>query len=55
MYGDGRGVNQDWLTAYPWIDRAAKQGLAQAIKDKDYVLAHMSAEQRTEAEKLATE
>ncbi len=51
MYGDGRdGVEQSWIKSYIWINRAAKQGYDQAIKDLEYVKSHMTPEQLQQAE-----
>lgn len=55
MYAKGKGVMEDNVKAYAWINLAAAQGEEDAIKLKDELRPMMSAEQVAEAQKLSTE
>jgi TPR repeat protein len=46
LYGDGRGVPQDWSQSYMWISLAADQGLAQAKQDLTMVAPHITPAQQ---------
>lgn len=58
MYANGRGIERDLVQAYMWFDLAAarhKPGGArdESIKARDSVAAQLSADERTEAERLS--
>jgi len=55
MYAKGRGVPKDYVRADAWLKLAAAQGDTAAPTARDSVEKLMTAEQRTEAEKLQAE
>ena len=55
MYAKGNGVPQDFALAHMWFNLAAAAGDADAISNRDFVAERMSAEQITEAQRLARE
>jgi len=55
MYGIGQGVVQDYARAHMWFNLAAVSGDKDAIKNRDIVAARMTAQQISEAQKMARE
>ncbi|MDD5760205.1 MAG: tetratricopeptide repeat protein [Desulfobulbaceae bacterium] len=55
MYHKGRGVPQSGVDAYAWLLVSASQGYNVAIKNKDFAISKLNAEQQAQAEALATE
>ena len=55
MYGEGKGVPQDYVRAHMWWNLAAAKGNAVAVKNRDKVAAKMTSTQIAEAQKLARE
>lgn len=55
MHQNGQGVPRDLVTAYMWLDLAAMQGHRGAAMDRDRLAGSMTADQITEAHKLARE
>jgi TPR repeat protein len=53
MYHQGKGVVQDYVHAHAWLNLAAVSGHANAIKYRDRVSHQMTAQQISEAQKLA--
>ena len=49
----GLGVPQDYVEAHKWLNLAAGQGVTEAAGERDALAAQMTAEERTEARKLA--
>jgi hypothetical protein len=54
LYVRGLGVPQDYVLGYMWINLAAAGGLADAVKARDAVSAHMTPAQINEAQQLAS-
>ena len=52
-YVKGLGVPQDYVEAHKWLNLAAAEGNAQAASERDALAAKMTAEERSEAQKLA--
>ena len=52
-YVKGLGVPQDYVEAHKWLNLAAAEGYAQAASERDALAAKMTAEERSEAQKLA--
>ncbi len=55
MYGDGRGVPQDYVQAHMWFNLAAAQEDELARKSRKRVEKRMTPEQIAEAQRLARE
>ncbi len=60
MYGNGRGVTQDYVHAHMWFNLAASryppgEDRDQAVENRDIVAKRMSPAQISEAQKLARE
>ncbi|SVB90616.1 uncharacterized protein METZ01_LOCUS243470, partial [marine metagenome] len=55
LYAEGKGVMEDNVTAYAWVNIAAVNGLANGKKFKDLIAKKMTAEQITKAEALSKE
>jgi TPR repeat protein len=55
MYGVGRGVPQDDVMAYVWINLAAAQGNEVARTNLDIAANQMTPDQLAEAQRLARE
>jgi len=54
MYGLGQGVAQDYVRAHMWLNlSAAAMGHPDAVKDRDSTAQKMTAEQISEAERMA--
>ena len=53
MYGEGRGVPQDFVRAHMWFDLSAAQGEQKAVKARDILERSMTPAQIAEAQKLA--
>ena len=53
MYAIGRGVPQDDVQAYAWLNVAAAQGDTPASKARDVVAQRMTPEARARAQRLA--
>jgi TPR repeat protein len=53
MYGEGRGVPQDFVRAHMWFDLSAAQGEQKAVKARDILGRSMTPAQIAEAQKLA--
>ncbi len=54
-YHQGLGVLQDYVEAYKWFNLAASRGIVDAVSLRDAVASEMSADERSEARKLARE
>ena len=54
-YQDGEGVTQDFVTAHMWLSLAAAQDPDRYGEARDTVAERMTAEQISEAERLASE
>ncbi len=52
MYRQGKGVPQNYVLAYMWLDLASQQGSRQARELKKNVSSRMTAGQKDEAKKL---
>lgn len=52
LYALGKGVKKDLIRAYAWSEMAAKQGLPQAIGNRDAYARLLTSEQRAEASAL---
>lgn len=59
MYGDGRGVLQDYIQAHMWFNLAAAgsgdDDREMAVRNRDLAAEKMTSEQITEAQRLARE
>jgi TPR repeat protein len=55
MYGDGKGVVQDYVAAHMWFNLAAKQGVADAVANREIAETAMTQQQISQAQKLARE
>ena len=55
MYTEGQGIPQDTVHAHKWLSLSAAQGNPSAASRLEKLVAEMSAEQITEAQKLAEE
>ncbi len=55
MYGAGRGVPQDYISAHMWLNLAAATGGENARKAREVVAARMTREQIAEAQARARE
>ena len=55
MYGNGRGVPQNYVLAHMWSNLASASGNANAPKNRDAVAAKMTPAQIAEAQRLAAE
>ena len=55
MYLDGKGIPQDDVRAYAWFNLAVAQGDSDAAKWRAEAEGRMTAEQKAQAQKLATE
>ena len=53
MYAEGRGVPQDGVRAYAWLDQAARQGHPKASLVREAVAASLTDAQIAEAENLS--
>jgi hypothetical protein len=53
MYGNGRGVPQDYVAAHMWFNLSAAQGNANAAENRNNVAARMTPAQIAEAQRLA--
>ena len=53
MYEQGKGVPQDYVLAYMWLNLSAAQGQETAVKVRDIVAGKMTPEQLAEAQRLA--
>lgn len=52
-YLQGLGVLQDYVEAYKWFNLAASFGISDAVAERDAISVEMTAEERSEARKLA--
>lgn len=52
MYRLGRGIPQNYILAYMWLNLASRQGSTRAKKLKSSVISKMTKEQIAEAKKL---
>ena len=59
MYGTGEGVPQDYAQAHMWLNLAANhpsgEEREETVEGRDLVAGRMTAEQVTEAQRLASE
>jgi TPR repeat protein len=55
MYKEGRGVPQNYAEAYRWLSLAAAQGYADAVEDRDNILALMTPAQIAKGQQLVAE
>jgi len=55
MYDLGRGIPQNYVLAHMWYNIAGITSSAKAVRLRDMLAEHMSAEQIAEAQKLAKE
>jgi TPR repeat protein len=62
MYGNGKGVPQNYVQAHMWFNLAAArfpasdaESMNQAVQDRDLAASRMTPEQIGEAQKLARE
>ena len=55
LYSSGRGVSQDYVSAYMWFDLAAAKGNEEAEKSRDKITKRMTPGQIARAKKLADE
>jgi hypothetical protein len=55
MYEDGRGVEQDFVRAYMWLDLGARSGDADSLKSRDLEATLMTPKQIAQAQKMAGE
>jgi TPR repeat protein len=55
MYGNGRGVAQDYVSAHLWFNLAASRGYQRAGKGRDITARRMTPDQLAEAQGLARE
>ena len=55
MYEDGKGVEQDYVTAHMWFNIAAANGAEYSKKEKDLLAKKMTPDQIAKAEVLAKE
>jgi TPR repeat protein len=53
MYGEGRGVPQDYVRAHMWFSLSAAQGEQSAVKGLEMAEQRMTPAQIDEAQKLA--
>jgi TPR repeat protein len=54
MYGNGKGVPQDYIEAYKWSNLAAAQGNTGANRNRNYIVDFMLPEQVAEAQRRST-
>jgi len=55
MYGEGKGVPQDYVRTHMWLSLAASTGNENAIKGRDIVMEGMTPADLSAAQKLARE
>jgi uncharacterized protein len=55
MYAEGRGVPQNYVLAYMWLNLAAALGNRNAERNRDIAAGHMTPAQIAEAERLVQE
>jgi TPR repeat protein len=55
MYSNGRGVSQDYVSAYMWFDLATAGGNEEAEKSRDKMAKRMTSGQIAKAQKLVNE
>ena len=55
MYADGKGLPQDYVKAYVWLNLAAAEGVAKALELKEHLRSVMTADQVDDAQRLAAE
>lgn len=55
MYARGQGVTQNDISAYAWFCLAATQGKELAVKNRDFIAARITPDQRSKAQALAVE
>jgi peptidoglycan hydrolase-like protein with peptidoglycan-binding domain len=55
LYAEGRGVDEDKLTAYMWYDLSASNGNNRAIAARDAIAAAMGADEIDEAQQMAAD
>lgn len=55
MYGNGQGVAQDYTKTHMWFNIAAVKGDKDAVKNRDVIAGRMTAQQISEAQKMAGE
>ena len=55
MYAIGKGVPEDDVTAYAWLNIAAAQGQSSANEGKEHVAKYMTQSQVAKAKKLSRE
>ena len=53
LYVQGLGILQDYVLAHMWFNLAASRGEVEAIKEREALVAKMTAVERVEAQKLA--
>ena len=53
MYANGKGVPEDYVRAFAWLNLAAAQGSEAAIEAKDLVRSKMSTNQIARAQELS--
>jgi len=55
MYAKGQGVIQDYVMAHMWFNITSSNGYKDSANKRDVIARGISAEQRSEAHKLARE
>jgi len=55
MYGNGRGVSQDYISAHMWFNIAAALGDKKAKENRDIVAKRMTSADISKAQKTARE
>ncbi len=55
MYEEGEGVLQDYVSAHAWYNLAALHGVQRAQERRNALASHMTPEQISDAQKLATQ
>ncbi|MEM7464214.1 MAG: hypothetical protein AAF362_16200 [Pseudomonadota bacterium] len=55
MYANGQGVRIDYISAYQWYELSAAQGNRNAAENRSNIAKNMTADQITEAKRLAQE
>ena len=55
LLAKGQGVFEDPVEAYKWLNVAAAQGHANALKNRDLLAARLSREQLEEGQRRATQ